>query len=461
MIVNCGLAQELARVVPPDRVAWTPEELLVYAYDGTWLDSPPSAVVSPRSTGEVAAVLHLAERLSTPVIPRGAGSGLAGGSVPEGGGIVLNLTLLDRILEIDVDSRVAVVEPGVVNARLQAEVEAKDLFFPPDPASLRQSTIGGNVATAASGPRCLKYGGTREYVLGLEVVLPSGEVLRLGGRSPRSGLDASLLHLFVGSEGTLGIITEVTLRLIRKPPARGTVMASFPKLADASQTVTAILGSGVVPLALEIMDNTTLRCVEQHLHAGLPLDVEAILLVDVDGEAQEVELQGAAVARLCQDGGAAQVQQATTEAESDRLWQARRSTSSSFGRLRPNKLGEDISVPRSAIPETVRRIQEIAARHGLLIPLFGHIGDGNLHPNILCDLRDREEMSRVVRAAEDIFAVALAQGGTLSGEHGIGLLKRAFLPTALDPAALDLMRQLRRALDPRGVLNPGKVFQAL
>jgi glycolate oxidase len=238
-------------------------------------------------------------------------------------------------------------------------------------------------------------------------------------------------------------------------------MASFPKLADASQTVTAILGSGVVPLALEIMDNTTLRCVEQHLHAGLPLDVEAILLVDVDGEAQEVELQGAAVARLCQDGGAAQVQQATTEAESDRLWQARRSTSSSFGRLRPNKLGEDISVPRSAIPETVRRIQEIAARHGLLIPLFGHIGDGNLHPNILCDLRDREEMSRVVRAAEDIFAVALAQGGTLSGEHGIGLLKRAFLPTALDPAALDLMRQLRRALDPRGVLNPGKVFQAL
>lgn len=458
MVASRGLAQELARVVPPNRVAWTPEELLVYSYDGTWLDSPPSAVVSPRTAAEVAAVLRLAERLSTPVIPRGAGSGLAGGSVPQGGGIVLNLTLLDRILEIDVDSRVAVVEPGVVNARLQAEVEARDLFYPPDPASLRQSTIGGNVATAASGPRCLKYGGTREYVLGLEVVVPSGEVLRLGGRSPQSGLDASLLHLFVGSEGTLGVITEVTLRLIRKPPARGTVMASFPKLTDASQTVTAILGSGVVPLALEIMDSTTLRCVEQHLHAGLPLDVEAILLVDVDGEAQEVELQGATVARLCQAGGAAQVQQATTEVESERLWQARRSTSSSFGRLRPNKLGEDISVPRSAIPETVRRIQEIATRHGLLIPLFGHIGDGNLHPNILCDLRDREEMSRVVRAAEEIFAVALAHGGTLSGEHGIGLLKRGFLPTALDPAALDQMRQLKRALDPRGVLNPGKVF---
>ncbi len=458
MIANRGLAAELARVVPPDRLASSPEELLVYGYDGTWLDSPPAAVVSPRDAGEVAAVLRLAGRLAVPVVPRGAGSGLAGGSVPQGGGIVLNLTLMDRIREIDVPGQVAVVEPGVVNAHLQAAVEQLGLFYPPDPASLKQSTIGGNVATAASGPRCLKYGGTREYVLGLEVVVPSGDVLRLGGRGPQAGPDASLLHLFVGSEGTLGVVTEVTLRLIRKPPARGTVLASFPKLADAGRTVTAILGAGVVPLALEMMDNTTLRCVEQHLHAGLPLDVEAILLIDVDGEPAEVARQASTVVRLCQSGGAAQVQQATTDAESDRLWQARRSTSSSFGRLRPNKLGEDISVPRSAIPETVRRIQEIAARHQLIIPQFGHIGDGNLHPNILCDLRDREEMGRVVRAAEEIFQVALAQGGTLSGEHGIGLLKRGFLPLAVDPTALGLMRQLKRTLDPQNTLNPGKVF---
>ena len=458
VLVDRGLVAELTRVIPHSRVASTPEELLVYGYDGTWLDCPPSAVASPLSADEVAAVLGLAQRLSVPVVPRGAGSGLAGGSVPQDGGIVLNLTLMDRIREVDVDGQLAVVEPGVVNARLQAEVDAQGLFYPPDPASLRQSTIGGNVATAASGPRCLKYGGTREYVLGLEVVVPSGGILRLGGRSPREGPDSGLMHLFVGSEGTLGVVTEIAVRLIRKPPARGTVMASFPALDDASQTVTAVLSAGVVPLALEMMDRTTIWCVEQHLHTGLPLDADAVLLVDVDGDPSEVELQASTVAGLCRAGGADQVQQATTVAESDRLWHARRSTSSSFGRLRPNKLGEDISVPRSAIPETVRAIQEIAVRHGLLIPLFGHIGDGNLHPNILCDLRDREEMARVLRAAEEIFDVALAKGGTLSGEHGIGLLKREFLPRALDPAALALMRQLKQTLDPKGVLNLGKVI---
>ena len=453
-----GLIAELARLLPRDRVAATAEELLVYGYDGTWLEESPNAVVLPNDTAEVAAVLRLASRLGVPVIPRGAGSGLAGGSVPRGGGIVLSLTLFDRIREIDAANRLAVVEPGVVNAHLQAAVEKIGLFYPPDPASLKQATIGGNVATAASGPRCLKYGGTREYVLGLEVVTAAGDVLRLGGRAPTAGLDAPLLNLYVGSEGTLGVVTEATLRLVGKPPARGTVLAVFPRLDDASRAVSAILGGGIVPLALEMMDRTTLRCVEQHLKIGLPLDVEAILLVDVDGEAAEVAAQAEAVAATSRIGGASRVEIATDTAASDRLWQARRSVSSSFGRLRPNKLGEDISVPRGAIPETVRRIQEIAARNELIIPLFGHIGDGNLHPNILCDLRDRAEMARVVSAAEEIFGVALALGGTLSGEHGIGMLKRGFLPTALDPAALEAMRGLKRQLDPKGILNPGKLL---
>lgn len=458
MIVNRALATDLARVVPRERIAATPEDLLVYGYDGTWLDTPPAAVVLPTSTAEVAGVLRLADRLSVPVVPRGAGSGLAGGSVPQGECMVVSLTLMDRILRIESDQRLARVQAGVVNARLQSEVEKRDLFYPPDPASLRQSTIGGNVATSASGPRCLKYGGTREYVLGLEVVLASGEALRLGSDGQQAGPDGSLMHVFVGSEGTLGIVTEATLRLVRKAPDRGTVLAAFPRLDDASHAVNAALGAGIIPLALEMMDRTTLRCVEDHLHVGLPLDVDAVLLVDVDGEAREVERQTAAVARIFRSAGARDVQEARTVAEGDRLWQARRSTSSSFGRIRPNKLGEDISVPRSAIPETVRRIQQTAERHRLLIPLFGHIGDGNLHPNILCDLRNRDEMARVAEAAEEIFAVALEHGGTLSGEHGIGLLKRSFLPLAVDPAAIDLMRRLKAALDPKGLLNPGKVI---
>lgn len=451
-----SLERDLSRVIPRERVVTSPDELLVYGYDGTWLDSPPIAAVSSISTAEIAAVVRLAGRLGLPIVPRGAGSGLAGGTVAQGG-LVLNLTLMDRIVEIDRAARVGVVEPGVVNARFQVAVEAVGLFYPPDPASLRQSTIGGNVATAASGPRCLKYGGTREYVTGLEVVLSDGEVLRIGGRSPQPGAESFLLNLFIGSEGTLGVVSEVTVRLIEKPAARATVAASFPRLDDASRAVTAILGAGIVPLALEVMDRTTLQCVEAHLHAGLPVDMEALLLVDLDGEPAGVAREAALVGRMLREHGAASVELATTTAEADRLWAARRSTSSSFGRLRPNKLGEDISVPRSRIPEVVREVESIARRHDLLIPLFGHIGDGNLHPNILCDLRDEAEMTRVVRAAEEIFAVALRVGGTLSGEHGIGLLKREFLPAAIGPIAIGLARDLKRSLDPKHTLNPGKV----
>ena len=452
-----ALIDELNRALPPARVLLSPEDLLVHGYDGTWLDTTPAIVVQPESTAEVAATLRAASRLGVPVVPRGAGSGLAGGSVPGIGSLVLDLARMDRIIEIDPVARVATVEAGVVNARLQAEVERRGLFYPPDPASLRQSTLGGNVATAASGPRCLKYGGTREYVLGLQVVTSAGEIVRLGGRAA-PGTDASLLHLLIGSEGTLAVITEVSLRLIARPPARATVLASFTRLEDAGRAVGTVLDTGIVPVALEMMDQTTLRCVEAHLLIGLPLDVEAILLIDVDGAADEVAEQAATVAHACQESGARLVQRATSAAESDRLWQARRSTSSSFGRLRPNKLGEDISVPRGAIPATVREIHEIAERHSLIIPLFGHIGDGNLHPNILCDLRDRAEMARVAQAAEEIFGVALRHGGTLSGEHGIGMLKREFLPRALDPAAIVAMRSLKRSLDPTGILNPGKVF---
>ena len=427
----------------------------MYGYDGTWLERRPDVAVSVVSADEVAGVLRWASQHQIPVVPRGAGSGLAGGSVPISGGIVLNTTLMTRIRSIDRRTMRAVLQPGVVNADLQAAVEREGLFYPPDPASLRQSTIGGNVATGASGPRCLKYGGTREYVLGLEVVIPTGEIIHTDATS---GDPSDLTRLFIGSEGTLGVITDVTLRLISKPPARGTVMATFASLDQASAAVDAILTAGVEPLALEMMDQTTLKCVEMHLKSGLPLDVAAMLLIEVDGENDSVSDQMAVVVEECSTSGAVEIRPAGDDAEAQELWKIRRSTSSSFGRMYPNKLGEDISVPRSAIPEMVRRIQGIAQEYRLDIPLFGHIGDGNLHPNVLCDLRDSAQMERVVKAAQEIFISAIELGGTLSGEHGIGLLKREFVRMSLDPELVDLMQEIKSSFDPNNILNPGKVL---
>lgn len=458
MPASSALIADLRQAIPARRILTSPEDLIVYGYDGTWLERTPDVVVSVESAEEIATVLRIARRSGVPVVPRGGGSGLAGGSVPQRGGIVLSTTLMGEIVEIDRDALIAVVQPGVVNAALQAEVERQGLFYPPDPASLNQATIGGNAATSASGPRCLKYGGTKDYVIGLQVVLASGEIVRLGGRSHQPGPDHHLLQSFIGSEGTLGVIAEVTVRLLPKPAARGTVMATFERLEDAGQAVGDILGAGVVPLALEMMDRVTLRCVEEHLHAGLPIESDAMLLIDVDGDSEAVARQVAVVVEVCRRAGASIVRPAESAADSAQLWRARRSTSSSFGRIRPNKLGEDISVPRGAIPAMVRAVQRIAERDKLLIPLFGHIGDGNLHPNILCDLRDPEEMARVGEAARAIFSAAIEHGGTLSGEHGIGMLKRDFLPASLDPNAVTLMRRIKQALDPEGILNPGKVL---
>ncbi len=452
-----SLANQLRAVMPGDRILTTPEDLIVHGYDGTWLDRSPDLVVIPETADEIANVVKIARRHGVPVVPRGAGSGLAGGSVPVSGGIVLSTSRMNRIREIDPRGLIAVVEPGVVNAALQSAVEHFDLFYPPDPASLNQATIGGNVATSASGPRCLKYGGTKEYVVALEVVLPSGEIARVGRRSHQPSSDHNLVQALIGSEGTLGIVSEITVRLLPRPPARGTVMATFSDLDAAGAAVGAILGAGIVPAAFELMDKVTLQCVEGFLRVGLPLDCDAMLLVDVDGEEATVQSQVRSVVRVFEEGAAVQVRPAGSVGDSQMLWRARRSTSSSFGRLRPNKLGEDISVPRSAIPAMVRAVQAIAERHQLLIPQFGHIGDGNLHPNILCDLRDRDEMDRVRLAARAIFSTATELGGTLSGEHGIGRLKLEFLASGIDPAAQSLMQRIRDQVDPRGLINPGKV----
>ncbi len=444
--------------LPKGRVLTDPESLLAYGYDGgTWLTGKPEAVVNVAAEEEVVAVLRLAQESGTPVFPRGAASGLAGAAVPQGG-ICLNFAMMHRILEIDAESLMAVVEPGVVTADLQAAVEARGLFYPPDPASLKQSTLGGNVSTGAGGPRCLKYGTTREYVRGIRAVLPGGQVIHDGGKYLKSATGYNLSQLFVGSEGTLGALTRITLRLLPYPPATGTLLALFPVLEDAAAMVTRILGAGMLPSVIEFIDRPCLRCIEQASQLGLPDDVEALILLECDGNATAVEQDLAAIMELFRRGGARSVERASTSEERDKLWKARRSVSPSLSRLKPSKLGEDISLPRAAIVPMVRRIQQIAAEYDVLLPTFGHIGDGNLHPNLVFDPRDPAETERVGHAAEALIRAAVELGGTLSGEHGIGLLKKSYLPLALPPENLALYRQIKAVFDPQGIMNPGKVF---
>jgi glycolate oxidase len=342
---------------------------------------------------------------------------------------------------------------------LQNAVEKVGLFYPPDPSSIRHSTIGGNIACNAGGPRCLKYGVTGDYVLGLTVVLADGRILHTGGKVIKDVVGYDLTALFTGSEGTLGVITSAMLRLIAKPKFAHTALVEFDALEDASLAVSAILSAGIVPAALELMDETAIACVEESLHLGLPLDVEATLLIETDG-ADEVSAlhEIEAVAATCQEMGARQVKVAKDEVERENLWKARRSVSPALARKSPNKLGEDITVPRSAIPEAVRRLKEISSKFDLPIVIFGHAGDGNLHPNILFDKRDQEQWKKVGRMAAEEFSLALELGGTLSGEHGVGALKRPYMQQALGPVSIEIQKRIKSAMDPLNILNPGKVF---
>jgi glycolate oxidase len=353
------------------------------------------------------------------------------------------------------------VEAGIVTADLQAQVEAAGLFYPPDPSSIKHSTIGGNVACNAGGPRCLKYGVTGDYVMGLTVVLADGRVLQTGGKAIKNVTGYDLKNLFVGSEGTLGIVTEVLLKLIPKPKFTRTAMAVYPILENASNTVNSVLLAGILPATMELMDDTTIGTIEEYLHLGLPTDAAAILIIEADGGDEKTVVEEIeTIGRVCSESGASEVRVAKTEAERDDLWRGRRSVSPSLARRRPNKLGEDISVPRAAIPEAIRRIKAVGDKHHLPIAVFGHAGDGNLHPNILYDKRDQAEASRVEQASRDIFGIAVELGGTLSGEHGVGVLKLPYLELAESPIEIELMQAIKRIFDPKGILNPGKKFPA-
>lgn len=460
--MNSNLIQNLVKAVGKESVLYSPEDLAVYSYDGTFAEGRPEIIVLPETTEQVSQVVRLAAEARVPIVPRGMGSGLAAGSIPiPGGGIVVCLTRMNHVLEIDTQNATVSVEAGVITADLQKEVEKRGLFYPPDPSSIRHSTIGGNIACNAGGPRCLKYGVTGDYVLGLTVVLADGSMLKTGGKPIKDVTGYNLKGLFTGSEGTLGLITEALLRLVAKPQFACTALADFISLEAASHTVNAILSAGIVPATLELMDQTAIACIEEAMHLGLPTDVEASLLIETDGgDLQAVQREIEACVNICHDSGARSVKMAQTEAERSSLWKARRSISPSLARKAPNKLGEDITVPRSAIPEVIQRLREISARYELPIVIFGHAGDGNLHPNILFDKRQPEQWAKVEQMVGEIFEASLALGGTLSGEHGVGALKRPYLEKALGPVSIEVQMQIKRTLDPMNLLNPGKIFPA-
>jgi glycolate oxidase len=452
------ILQSLEKIVGPGHLTDRETDLQCYGYDATAYFCRPEAVIFPGNAEEISAVLRLANEQRFPVVPRGAGSGMSGGSVPIQGGVVLVLSRLNRIIKIDRENFLAVVEPGVVNRELQQAVEALGLFYPPDPASMNFSTLGGNVAECAGGARAVKYGVTRDYVLGLTAVLPTGEIMKTGVQTAKGVVGYDLTRLLVGSEGTLAVITEIILKLLPKPEARRPVLAFFNRLDLAAQAVVEILHGGVLPSTLEFMDQPSIRAVEDYLHLGLPPEAEALLLVEVDGDREEVERQSRRVLEACERLGAAGTRLARTEAEAEDIWKARRAVSSAIFRLRPNKINEDIAVPRAQIPGAIRRFQEIARRFDLLIVSFGHAGDGNIHVNVMYDEQQEGQKARAHQAVEEIFKAVLELGGTLSGEHGIGLAKAAYLSWELDPVNLSVMKKIKELFDPNRVLNPGKIF---
>ncbi|MEL7633462.1 MULTISPECIES: FAD-binding oxidoreductase [Sporomusa] len=452
------LLNELRRIVGTAYVLTDKEDLLCYAYDATpGFSHMPDAVVSPANTNEVSQVLALANAEKIPVYPRGSGTNLSAGTVPTKGGIVLQMTRFDKILEIDEANLVATAEPGVIVAALNKAVEQFGLIYPPDPGTVATATLGGTVAENAGGLRGLKYGVSKHYVMGLEVVLADGSILQTGGKNVKDVAGYDLTKLFTGSEGTLGVITKIIVKLVPAPEAKKSMMAIFSNLDNAGNSIAAIIASKIIPATLEILDNATIRTVEDYAKVGLPTEAEAVLLIEVDGIPEVVEKEAAKVVEVLKANHADQIQVAKDAAERDKIWAARRAALPALAKLRPTTFTEDATVPRSKVPEMIRAVNQAAAKHKVTIGTFGHAGDGNLHPTIVCDLRDKEEMERVYKAMDEIFTTAIRLGGTLSGEHGIGLGKLKYMEDQFGEVGMKTMRAIKKALDPNCILNPGKL----
>jgi len=453
------LLNALGTLLGSGRVLTSAEDLIPYGFDGTaTFKASPGAVVFPVTTEEVAACVRLANEASISVVTRGSGTGLSGGSVPLDKALVVCLVQMGRIISVDPRNLTLRAQAGVITARLDEVAAEHGLFYPPDPGSLRISTIGGNVAENSGGLRGLKYGVTRDYVMGLELVLPDGKVVTLGNGCVKDVAGYSMKDLFIGSEGTLGIVTEVLLKLLPRPPARRTMLATYARMEDAAETVSSIIAARIIPCTLEFLDRMTIGCAEDYVGIGLPTDCEAILLMETDGHPAAVEDEAARMAEIARSHGARDVLVAQDEQEARKLASARRSAFSALARMRPTTILEDVTVPRSALAEMVSFIAATATRHGLMVGTFGHMGDGNLHPTFLTDERDTEEMRRVHLALEEIVGKTLSLGGTITGEHGVGLAKKPWLKQQLGEASYDLMRMVKHALDPHDRLNPGKIF---
>jgi glycolate oxidase len=454
-----SVLHELRSIAGRDNVLTSREDLIPYSFDGTAsLQQMPGAVLFVETTEQVAAILRVANAQRIPVVTRGSGTGLSGGSLPVADCLVLCTVRMCRILEVDSANLTMMVEPGVTTIQVADAASAVGLFYPPDPGSMRISTIGGNVAENSGGLRGLKYGITRNYVMGLEVVLPDGEILWTGNKCVKDVAGYSLRDLFVGSEGTLGVITKVLLRLIPKPAAKKTMVATFSSLEAAAQTVSDIIAARIIPCTLEFLDRTTIHCVEDFAKVGLPLDCESLLLMEADGHPAAVAEEAAKMEELARKNGSMQVRVAKDDAEATSLATARRSAFSALARVAPTTILEDATVPRSELARMIRFVEGVAKKHRLRIGTFGHMGDGNLHPTFLTDERNHDEIHRVEEAFKEIFDEAIRLGGTITGEHGVGLAKKSFLPKFAGDAQMRVMRELRRALDPRGILNPGKMF---
>ena len=436
------------------------EDLACYAYDATARTYMPDAVLFPQNAPEISAVVNLANQDGFFVIPRGAGSGMTGGSLAVRGGVVLAMARMNRILKIDKDNLIAHVEPGVVTGRFHKAVEKEGLFYPPDPSSSEFSTLGGNVAECAGGPRAVKYGVTRDYVLGLEAVLPTGEIISTGVQTAKGVVGYDLTRLLVGSEGTLGIITRMTLRLLPQPEVVRVMTAVFDKIALAAETVSEIIRSGTIPRAIEFMDNASIRCAARHLKIDLPVEAEALLLIEEDGKPDEVDRAIEQIKALCLSQGAKRVEIAGTKAEAENLWRARKAISPALFQYGPDKINEDIVVPRSKIPDMVKKISALRAETGLTMVSFGHAGDGNIHFNIMLDKKNAAELKKAEGAVEALFDYTLQLGGTISGEHGIGITKAPYLAKEIGNDAMNLMKKIKKLFDPNGILNPGKIFPA-
>ncbi|MDA8431105.1 MAG: FAD-binding protein [Geobacteraceae bacterium] len=450
--------QELQTIVGPQYALTDRESLAVYGYDSTpELESLPGAVLLPGTADEVALIMRLCHGAGVAVTPRGSGTNLSGGSL-SAGGVVVQTSRLNRIIEVDEENLTATVEPGVITSALHREVEARGLFYPPDPGSMNISTMGGNVAENSGGLRGLKYGVTADYVMGLETVLADGDLLRTGGKVVKDVAGYSLNALLVSSEGTLGFFTGITVKLIPKPQGKITMLAHFPVLQDAALAVSAIIAAKVIPATLEFLDKVTIRCVEEYAHVGLPLDVDAVLLIEVDGHPVVIAEEAAAVAEICKKHRCSFFQTAQNAAEALKLTEARRTALSALARLKPTTILEDATVPRSCIAAMLQIIQASAKKHNVVIGTFGHAGDGNLHPTCLTDERDQDEIARAHAAFGEIFDAAIAMGGTITGEHGVGLAKKKYLPKLVGESGIRVMRGIKNAFDPKGILNPGKIF---